>query len=96
MSGLPGWANLFFLRVFMKGVAESEMSINKRWCWGNTENSWMVFMYPPLDGVSSVSVVVVAVVEHRSCGLGWIADVWGRGVEVARRVRCVRRVSGRM
>jgi hypothetical protein len=70
----------------MKGVAESEMSINKRWCWGNTENSWMVFMCPRLGGVLSMSVTVVAPVEHGLRGFGWIADVWGRGVEGFRRV----------
>ena len=62
ISGTPGCADLFFLRVFIervKGVAESWRAINKRRCWGNPELTCAVFMLSGGKGTWSVSVRVI-------------------------------------
>ena len=68
MSGIPGCADLFFLRVFMEGVAESEMAINRR-LLGQCRDTWTVFMCFRHDGTWSASASIVIPVEYRQLGL---------------------------
>ena len=79
MSGIPGCADLFFFRVFMEGVAESEMMINMR-LLGRQKNAWMVFMRFQHDRMWSVSADIVTTVEQilRVALNSW-RSAWGCG-----------------
>ena len=60
--GIPGCADLFFLRVFIedvKGGTESWRTINKRRCGDSLERTWIVFMFSEGNRTWSVSVGVV-------------------------------------
>lgn len=68
ISGAPGFVDLFFWRVFMERVAESKMMINKKRWWGETENTWAVYIPSRQNRTWSISANVIAMVECRPPG----------------------------
>ena len=70
MSGIPGWADLFFLRVFIdtEGVAEGEggraiIRIRMGRCWDGEENAGS-YSTAWCNVTWSISVDVVVAMEH--------------------------------